>query len=120
MGGKFAVQRKPLRDSIGVTDTSPLRSMIMRNNFEHFDERLDKWWLKSKTHNMVDWNIGPESFIQVASTDPLDWFRAFDPVTTKLFFWGEEFNVQELIIEVQRILPKLQEEASKPHRETGP
>src|SRR5450631_2177877 len=39
-GGKLAIERKPLRDSIGVDDTSPLREVTMRNNFEHFDERI--------------------------------------------------------------------------------
>jgi hypothetical protein len=34
-GGKLADQRKPLRDSIGIDDTSPLREVTMRNNFEH-------------------------------------------------------------------------------------
>jgi hypothetical protein len=42
--GKLSVEREPLRDSIGVTDASPLQEVNMRNNFEHFDERLDRWW----------------------------------------------------------------------------
>ena len=41
--GKYAEIRKPLRDSIGVSDESPLRNVNMRNNFEHFAERLDRW-----------------------------------------------------------------------------
>jgi len=46
--GKFTDERKMLRDSIGVSDTSPLRKILIRNAFEHFDERLDKWWKQSK------------------------------------------------------------------------
>lgn len=62
-GGKRAKQRKPLRDSIGVADDSPLRAVAMRNNFEHFDDRLDKWWETSKRHNAVDLTIAPRSAV---------------------------------------------------------
>src|SRR5271154_1382263 len=40
--GKLASERKDLRDSIGIADDSPLTEVNMRNNFEHFDERLDR------------------------------------------------------------------------------
>jgi hypothetical protein len=115
-GGKFTAERKDLRDSIGVTDASPLRSVTMRNNFEHFDERLDKWWRDSKAHHNFDLSIGPPSGI--AGVDHIDLFRRFDPATTDLWFWNQDFNTQEIINEVQRILPKLTEEASKPHWKT--
>jgi hypothetical protein len=117
-GGRFAAQRQPLRDSIGITDASPLRTVTMRNKYEHFDERLDKWWSESQNHNHLDFSIMPIS--GVAGFDQNDMFRVFDPTSTNLYFWGQEFNVQELINEVQRILPKLRAEASKPHWEVGP
>lgn len=112
-GGKFAEQRKPLRDSVGVADTSPLRQVVMRNNFEHFDERLDRWWKESKRHNFSDLNIG----LIIAGIDEIDSFRNFDPKSTDLSFWGQKFNLQELINEVRSIVPKLEAEASKPHWE---
>jgi hypothetical protein len=33
--------RRPLRESVGVDDSSPLSSRRVRNDFEHFDERLE-------------------------------------------------------------------------------
>jgi hypothetical protein len=111
--GKLAKERKPLRDSIGIADDSPLREVNMRNNFEHFDERLDRWWAQSERHNFIDMSIGPPSMIMGA--DDLDRFRMFDPVTTNMMFWGEEFNIQSIVNEVVRIFPKLQQEAEKPH-----
>jgi hypothetical protein len=113
-GGKLATQRQPLRDSIGVTDASPLCDMSMRNNYEHFDERLDRWWRESANHNSMDFSIGGP---RVIGLDPIEMFRHFDPVTTELGFWGETFNVQALVNEVQRILPTVTLEASKPHWE---
>ncbi|MBD1854386.1 MULTISPECIES: hypothetical protein [Leptolyngbya] len=112
-GGRFAAQRQALRDSIGISDASPLRVVTMRNNFEHFDERLDKWWNESQRHNNVDFNIGHK--YAFGHHDPIDFFRNFDPQNGELYFWSQEFNIPELITEVQRILPTLRAEVDKPH-----
>ena len=40
---KTARQRKPLRDALGVTESSPLKDVTLRNQFEHYDEKLEKW-----------------------------------------------------------------------------
>jgi hypothetical protein len=112
-GGKLEAQRKPLRDSIGISDSAQLRNVTMRHNFEHLDERLDRWWKESKQHNHIDLSIGPSDMI--SGTAEMDKFRHFDPVTTDMIFWGEQFNLQQIVNEVQMILPRLQVEANKPH-----
>ncbi|WP_157223717.1 hypothetical protein [Caulobacter sp. AP07] len=112
--GKFANQRAQLRDSIGVADDSPLREVTMRNNFEHIDERIDRWWVESKAHNLADKIIGPKDGA-IVGMEPTDMFRMFDPNTTNVIFWGEEFNMRALVTEAQRIFPLLQAEANKPH-----
>lgn len=111
--GSLATERKTLRDSIGVSDDSPLREVTMRNNFEHFDERLDRWWAKSSNHNHVDLIVAPRGAISGA--DDIDTFRWFDSNTADLVFWSQQFNLQALIDEVKRILPALRLEAAKPH-----
>lgn len=113
-GGKRNLERQALRDSIGINDSSPLKITQMRNNFEHFDERLEIWWKEAPNHNCVDLNIISRKHIIDLSGSDLGWFRNFDPQTTTLTFWSEDFYVQELIDEVRRILPKLEEEANKP------
>jgi len=113
-GGKLTAERKPLRDSIGISDDSPLREVTMRNNFEHFDERLDRWWKESTRHNHADHFIGPKDRM-IVGIEAIDMFRMFDPQTKDLTFWGQEFNLQRLIDEIQLILPKLEAEADKPH-----
>ena len=85
----------------------------MRNHSEHFDERLEKWWRNANRTSFVDRNIAPREAI--IAGDPALMFRGFDPQTTDLFFWGDEMNVQQVIDECRRILPKLQQEANKPH-----
>jgi hypothetical protein len=107
-GGKLSEQRKDLRKSIEVNDSSPLHEVLMRNNCEHFDERLDRWWRESSRHNIIDLSIvdsSSNSFLAGAAV--IDQFRVFDPDTRNLTFWGQEFNIQDLINEVHRILPKV-------------
>ncbi len=111
--GRHAERRKQLRDSIGICDDSPLREVSMRNHFEHMDERIDRWWAKSTRHNTADLIIGPRTMI--SGLEPIETFRWFDPVSKEVIFWGDGFNIQSLVSEVERILPKLQQEASKPH-----
>lgn len=116
---EVAERRKPLRESIGVADGSPLREVRMRNNFEHIDNRLDEWWKNSKAHQHIDLSVVTKQFrtVVVAGPDPeYDWFRSIDLETGDLAFWGDEFNIKTLVGEVNRILPKLNEEVLKPLR----
>lgn len=110
-GGKLSAERKPLRDSIGLDDKSPLREVAMRNNFEHFDERIDRWWTESKRHNLIDFNIG----VMVAGVEDIDIMRNFDPKSNEVIFGGQRFNLQSLLDEARRLLPLLEAEAKKPH-----
>jgi hypothetical protein len=41
-------------------------------------------------------------------------FRQLDPTTLDVVFWGDTFNISEIVAEAQRILPK---ETAKPHWE---
>lgn len=114
-GGRREAQRKALRDSIGLGDASPFRDVAMRNNFEHFDERLDRWWSESRSHNICDLNVASRA--DIAGIEKLGWFRNFDPQTTNVTFWSEDFNIQRIVTEVERLLPRLEKEARKPHWE---
>jgi hypothetical protein len=101
-GGKLSDQRTKLRDSIELDDDSPLRSVTMRNNFEHFDERLDSWWAKSQRHIYVDLNIGPPHGF-FSGVDASDIFRLYDPEQQLLVFWGETYDVQAIATEIERV-----------------
>jgi hypothetical protein len=116
-GNKYATEREPLRASIQVDDTSPLKPVVMRNHFEHFDEKLDDWWRDSPGHNFVDQIVGPPNTVVVRPQVDIDIFRRFDPGTGALMFWGKEFNLLEVVAEVERILPITSAEAAKPDYE---
>jgi hypothetical protein len=111
--GKFAKKRKALRESIKVEDSSPLRPTTMRNHFEHIDERLDKWWAESESHNYASRIVGPPNTI--AGLKEIELFRQYDPSTGSARFWGDAYDLKEIVEEVNRIYPLLQIESAKPH-----
>lgn len=109
-GGRFSAQRKPLRDSVGLSDESALRDVGMRNHFQHFDERLDRWWKESKNHNYIDMSLSHGGF----PTENVDRFRRYIPETGELWFWGERYDIKAICTEVSVIGPKLEAEVRKP------
>jgi len=106
------VEREPLRASIGVADSSPLHSTEMRNHFEHIDQRLDAWWPFSEAQPCGP-DIGP--YGAISGIDEIDSFRLYDHDSGDLWFWGDSFNLKEIVAEVQRIYPIVQVESEKPH-----
>jgi hypothetical protein len=104
-GGRFSNERADLRVDFEVDDTSPLRNVAMRNNFEHFDERIDEWWAKSKTRGYMDMSSGPG--ITTRTQDRLDAFRTFDTNTLEITFWGQPFSLSDIVGEAHRLLSVL-------------
>jgi hypothetical protein len=103
-GGKLGQQRKPLRDSLGVADSSPLRPTSMRNNFDHFDDRLDTWWHASARDDYVDLSIGDVASA-ISGVPEEEMFRSYDPATGDVVFWGKRYNLPLIVDELKRIAP---------------
>jgi hypothetical protein len=57
--GKREKQRAILRESLQVENDSPLRDPDLRDDFEHFDERLEDWFSASEWRDYVGRVIGP-------------------------------------------------------------
>ena len=109
-----APARESLRDSLGVTDASPLHQVAIRNHFEHFDERIERWWRESPARNHLDRMIGPPK--AVAGLTEIEIFRIYDPslpTGPRIVFWGESFELQPIATECDRILLVADQEAEK-------
>jgi hypothetical protein len=115
---KRYAERQPLRDSLSVTDASPLREVKIRNDYEHLDERLEHWWKTSPNHNVIDAMVAPRGSIVGNALGEKDTLRWLDPTTGDVIFWGNELNIPTVVAEVQRILPIAEAEGLKPHWET--
>lgn len=101
----FATQREPLRQMLAVEDDSPLRANNrMRNHFEHFDERLDRWWRDAPHHNRVE-VVGPDArtFLDESTVSDLEIFHGYDPATGLVTFWGDQFDLPAVVKEAERI-----------------
>lgn len=69
----------------------------VRNDFEHFDERIDYWVINSTRHNYMDKSIGNISPNQaVSGLDSKDSFRWFDFQTMTLYFCGKSYDLKSL------------------------
>lgn len=113
-GGRLAQAREGLRKSLGVPEDSPLASTDLRNHLEHFDERLDRWYATSDSHNFVDFAIGPKGRT-VVGPDETDMFRQFDPETAEIVFWGEVHPLIPIRDAIVELLPAATVESAKPH-----
>jgi hypothetical protein len=115
---RIATNRKSLRDSLETDENSVLFTRtIIRNHNEHFDERIDRWWLESKRRSFLDMIVGPRN--SIAGFHEIDRFRWYDPTTADVLFWGDAFNLRELVDEIKRLYPLAVQESRKPQFEIG-
>jgi len=116
-GGKLTDERRVLRESLSIGDESPIANVDLRNHLEHYDERLDRWFRTSQHRNHADYMIGPPAMI--SGVEPTDVFRHFDPDSGDVIFWGEHYNLSQLVEAVTTLLPIAEAQASLPHRSSG-
>lgn len=107
-----SAERKELRDSLGITESSPLLDVNMRDNFVHFDERLDRWWIESKRHNIIYQSFGNVRQSTQGFED-IEIVKVYDPITCDVMFFSQDFNLRNIAQEIYRIFPKVTEEANK-------
>lgn len=111
---KREATRQPLRESVGISDDSCLRSPALRNDFEHFDERIEAWVKKDPQRIYIGRSIGPPQSIVIEGGIPEQRFGNFDPSTAMATFWDTEASIQDIVTEVQQIFPILQRELQRP------
>ncbi|MES1938000.1 hypothetical protein [Salinisphaera hydrothermalis] len=88
----------------GLDASSPLKSRVLRDHLEHYDERLDHWSNTSERRNIASDTIGPPNAI--VGLDPSDTMRWFDPTTNAFRFRGEAYALQPLATAVDQLLSK--------------
>ncbi|MFL6273930.1 MAG: hypothetical protein ACJ74G_01885, partial [Blastocatellia bacterium] len=93
-----------LRQTLRLPDDDhPLKNRTLRDQLEHFDERLDRWQETSSSHNYFQDYIGTQGSIVGASEG--DIMRWFNPSTATFIFRGESYSLQELATAVEETLP---------------
>ena len=84
-----------------IVDGSPLASKRARNQFEHFDEKLEKWGVSPDTHMIIDTNVGPLTAIDGGANAAC--IRHFDPSTEILTVRGEVFELRPVIAALENL-----------------
>jgi hypothetical protein len=108
----FPDRGEELRKSLGVPDDSPLDSRIVRNHFEHADERLEEWWLDNPQHNIVRRMIGPMDQVVAGGGVNVTRHEWFDPSSDRpvLSFLGDEIELQPIadaLVALQEVVARL-------------
>ena len=86
-----------------LPDIDP-RLTRVRDDFEHYDERIDSWIINSKRHNYADKNLGSVSPSgAIKGLDPKDSFRWYNPQTKILYFCSNEYPLEELYSYIQKV-----------------
>jgi hypothetical protein len=93
-----------LRRRLKISDESPLRSRDLRNEIEHFDERLDIYLENGIVGNILPQYVGPEPGTQEV---PLHIFRAYYFDKGIFHLLGKRHEIIPLAREVNRIHSQL-------------
>lgn len=107
-----------LRESLGVGEDSPLRANTFANHFEHFDKRLESWYVSSEDHRFFDSYTEPLDVL--AETAPEDRFRGFQTEDNAILFHGEAYELDPVIQAVEELARRAESEMLKPRFDTSP
>jgi hypothetical protein len=106
-----------LRESLGVTEDSPLRDRSFPERFLSFDEQLHEWYEASKEKRFFDSYTEPLDVL--ADTSPQDRFRGYNTEDNTLLFHNEPYPLSPISTAVEEICRKAEEEFQKPRFGSG-
>ena len=92
--------RAELRSKLGIAADSRLKSKRLRNQFEHYDEKVMDWHGAGGSV-YVGRNVG---LPPLADQDPKDRFAHYDYSTGIVTFFGHSASIPEIVAEARRIL----------------
>lgn len=91
-----------LREAFHLDDASPLKLRTLRNAFEHFDEKLDRFLLDDRAGCFFPGPIVDDSALSDEAMAHI--FRLVDPTNCVCVLLGEKFEFNPIRQEIQRIL----------------
>jgi hypothetical protein len=101
-GGRLDEERRVLREAFEVQDSSPLHDPLVRNDFEHIDERIESWFDEGTEPILMSRNIGPlEGFFSPIKQG--DQLHHFDPSTGLVTFRQNSISIPDLVNEAVRL-----------------
>ncbi len=105
-----------LRESLGVRDDSPLKALEFVEHFEHFDRRLETWYVTSEQRRFFDSYTEPLDVL--AETVAEDRFRGYETEKNAILFHGESYELGPVSRAVEELQSRAEEEMQKPRFDT--
>ena len=101
---RSAARGKTLRTLLNVDDHNLLSDRNIRNHFEHYDERIEKWFENDCSAVYRDSIIDP--FESIWGRNPANLHRKYNPVTQTLTFRGESVDLAAILKALEEIRHK--------------
>src|ERR687897_747582 len=101
-----------LRESLDVGEDSPLRALEFVEHFEHFDKRLETWYVTSEQRRFFDSYTEPLDVL--ADTAPVDRFRGYQTENSAVLFQGDAYELGAISQAVEELQGKAEAEMQKP------
>ncbi len=101
-----------LKKKLSIKESSYLLFGYLRDDVEHFDERLHIW-AKASNDILANRNIGSLRFVHMDNPSERSDMENFDPNTFILTFWEKEFPIKEIFVESTRLLINTQNNIRK-------
>jgi hypothetical protein len=101
-----------LRESLGVGEDSPLRALEFVEHFEHFDKRLETWYVTSEQRRFFDSYTEPLDVL--ADTAPVDRFRGYQTQNNAVLFQGDAYELGPVSRAVEELQGRAEAEMQKP------
>ena len=108
-GPLFPSRGAELRETLGVSEDSPLKALEF---VEHFDKRLETWYVTSEQHRFFDSYTEPLDVL--ADTAPEDRFRGYDRENEAVLFHGEAYELGPVSRAVEELQGRAEAEMQKP------
>jgi hypothetical protein len=98
---EYVERGKRLRELLKVDEGNLLSDRKFRNHFEHYDDRIEKWFKGKSSAVYSDLAIDPLKSMR--RSFPTNHHRAYDPLTQTLTFRGESFDLAAVLKELKEI-----------------
>jgi hypothetical protein len=108
----FPKRGEELRESLGVGEESPLKALTFVEHFEHFDKRLETWYVTSEQRRFFDSYTEPLDVL--AETAPVDRFRGYQTEKNAILFQGEAYELGPVSSAVEKLQQSAEAEMQKP------
>ena len=108
----FPKRGAELRESLGVGEDSPLKALTFVEHFEHFDKRLETWYVTSEHRRFFDSYTEPLDVL--AETAPEDRFRGYHTEENAILFHDETYDLGPVSEALEALQRKAEDEMQKP------